>query len=50
VHQGYIVNFAKVKDFDNYSVILKANEKVPISIRKKKEVLLAYARYVESSL
>ena len=50
VHQGYIVNFSKVKDFDNYTVILKNNEKVLISARKKREVLLAYARYVESSL
>ena len=47
VHQGYIVNFSKVKDFDGYTVILKNNCKVLISVRKKREVLLAYSRYVE---
>lgn len=47
VHQGYIVNFAKVKDFDGYTVVLKNNDKVLISVRKKKEVLLAYSRYIE---
>ena len=47
VHQGYIVNFSKVKDFDGYTVVLKNNCKVLISVRKKREVLLAYSRYVE---
>ena len=47
VHQGYIVNFAKVQDFSGYSVILTSGQSVMISVRKKSEVLLAYANYVE---
>ena len=47
VHQGYIVNFAKVQDFSGYSVILTGGKSVMISVRKKNEVLLAYANYVE---
>jgi DNA-binding LytR/AlgR family response regulator len=47
VHQGYIVNFAKVQDFCGYSVILNNGQSVMISVRKKSEVLLAYANYVE---
>ena len=48
VHQGYIVNFAKVRDFSGYSVILNNGKSVMISVRKKSEVLLAYANYVEA--
>lgn len=48
VHQGYIVNFAKVQDFCGYSVILNNGQSVMISVRKKSEVLLAYANYVEA--
>lgn len=47
VHQGYIVNFEKVYEFRDYSIILDDNRSVTISTRKKKEVLLAYAKYVE---
>ena len=48
VHQGYIVNFAKVQDFCGYSVILNNGQSVMISVRKKSAVLLAYANYVEA--
>lgn len=48
VHQGYIINFAKVQDFCGYSVILNNGQSVMISVRKKSEVLLAYANYVEA--
>ena len=48
VHQGYIVNFAKVRDFSGYSVILNNGKSVMISVRKKSEVLLAYANYGEA--
>lgn len=47
IHQGYIVNFNKIKCFDKYSAILDDNRSVEISIRKKKEVLLAYSKYME---
>lgn len=47
VHQGYIVNLSKVKDFDGYNVILDNNVSVMISIRRKRAVLLEYAQYVE---
>lgn len=47
VHQGYIVNLAKVQDFKGYSAILENGQDVLISVRKKRDVLLAYAKYVE---
>lgn len=47
VHQGYIVNMAKIRRFDNYSVILEDGRAVMISVRKKAEVMIAYAKYVE---
>ena len=47
VHQGYIVNLDKVAEFDGYDVILQNGERVMMSVRKKSEVLLAYAGYVE---
>lgn len=47
VHQGYIVNFDKVYEFKDYSVVLDDNRTVMMSVRKKKEVLLAYAKYAE---
>ena len=47
VHQGYIVNLAKIQDFQGYNVILENGQTVLISVRKKREVLLAYAKYVE---
>jgi two-component system response regulator LytT len=50
VHQGYIVNFDKVYDFDGYNVILDDKRSVMISVRKKKEVILAYTKYVENNL
>lgn len=49
VHQGYIVNFSKVHDFNGYSIILDNQQSVMISVRKKKEVLLAYSKYVEEN-
>lgn len=46
IHQGYIVNFDKVKMIDGYNVVLDNDEKVMISVRKKTEVLRAYSEYV----
>lgn len=47
VHQGYIVNLAKVQDFKGYTAIMENGQEVLISVRKKRDVLLAYAKYVE---
>lgn len=45
-HQGYIVNFNKVREFEKNDVILKNGEKVMMSIRKRIEVMQAYAEYI----
>lgn len=47
VHQGYLVNMSKIKDFDEFDITLDNNEKVMISVRKKAEVLRTYADYLE---
>ncbi len=47
VHQGYIVNFEKVRRFDKYSVILNNGANVMVSVRKRTESLCAYSKYVE---
>ena len=47
IHQGYIVNFEKVRDFKGYTAVLEDGRNVMISIRKKSDVLLAYAKFVE---
>ncbi len=49
VHQGYIVNMNKVYDFDDYDIILDNGMKVPVSIRKKAEVMVNYAKFLERS-
>ena len=46
IHQGYIVNFDKVKMVDGYDVVLENDEKVMISVRKKTEVMRAYSKYI----
>ncbi len=50
VHQGYIVNFAKVYEFKEHTIVLDNRKEVMISVRKKKDVLMAYAQYVENNL
>lgn len=47
VHQGYLVNMNKIKDFIGYDVVLEGGEKVMISIRRRGEVLRQYAQYLE---
>lgn len=47
LHQGYIVNLSKICDFRGYTAVLDNGFSVPISIRKKRDTLLAYAKYVE---
>lgn len=46
VHQGYIVNFDKVKMVDGHDVVLENDEKVMISVRKKTEVMRSYSKYI----
>lgn len=50
VHQGYIVNFSKVKELNKNDFILQNGEKVMISVRKKTEVIRAYSEYLERYL
>ena len=50
IHQGYIVNLAKIKSIQGYSVILEDNTSVLVSVRKKTSFLLAYAKYLEDLL
>lgn len=47
IHQGYIVNMEKIQRFDKNSVILSNGDTVPVSVRKRKEVLDTYRKYVE---
>lgn len=50
VHQGYLVNMKYIHNFDKYFVILSRGIRVPISVRKKKEVLVTYANYLERNI
>lgn len=47
IHQGYIVNMNKIKDFEKFDIILDNNERVMISVRKKAQVLRDYALFLE---
>lgn len=47
IHQGYIVNLAKISRFNKYTAILIDGRTVAISVRKRTEVLTAYAKYIE---
>lgn len=50
VHQGYIVNLKKIHKIDHYMIILTNGNKVPISVRKKTEVITRYADFMEKTL
>lgn len=47
IHQGYIVNLEKISEIRDYDVFLSTGEKVPISTRKKSEVVLAFFNYIQ---
>ncbi len=49
IHQGYIVNMEKIYDIKGYLVVLDDKREIPISVRKKTDVLIAYAKYLERS-
>lgn len=46
IHQGYIVNMEKIQKITKTSVVLKDNRQIPMSLRKKQEVLLEYSTYI----
>lgn len=50
VHQGFLVNFEKIKCYAKSSIVLDNDCTVMMSVRKKKETLIAYARYLESCI
>ena len=50
VHQGFLVNFEKIKCYGKNNIILDNDRTVMMSVRKKKETLIAYARYLESCI
>ncbi len=46
-HQGYIVNFDKVALFDKYTVVMSNGKVLPLSRRRKIDMMLAYSEYAE---
>ncbi len=46
-HQGYIVNFDKISRFSKNSVILDDGREIPLSLRRKTEMMIAYSKYAE---
>ena len=50
VHQGYLVNFEKIKCFGKNNIVLDNDSTVMMSVRKKKETLIAYSQYLESCI
>lgn len=47
IHQGYLVNFDKIAEFSKYDVILDDGKILPMSMRRKTDVMLAYSDYAE---
>lgn len=50
IHQGYIVNMDKIRSFGKTELTLDDGRKVMVSVRKRTEVLLEFARYVEGRM
>ena len=50
VHQGFIVNMNKISSLDKFNVYLDNDEIVPISQRKRSEVLSRYAEFLGENL
>ncbi len=46
-HQGYLVNFDKIARFVKYTIVLDDGRVLPMSMRRKAEVMLAYSKYAE---
>ena len=49
VHQGYLVNMDKIKKFESYYALLDNGAKVEISVRKRRDFLMAYAKFIEEN-
>ena len=47
VHQGYVVNMSKIRSISDKFIILENGVKVEISVRKRADTLLAYAKFLE---
>ena len=50
IHQGYLVNFEKIKYFNKNDIVLDNDRMVMMSVRKKKETLIAYSKYLENHI
>ncbi len=50
VHQGYIVNFDKVRAIMKNEILLSNGKKIPISTRRYADVIKSYNNYVERLL
>ena len=46
-HEAFTVNLSKISRFDGYDVFLVNGDKIPISVRKKTALLMAYTNYYE---
>ncbi len=47
IHQGYIVNLEKIKEFYENDVTLDNGEKIMVSVRKRTAAMGAYAEFLE---
>lgn len=46
-HQAFIVNLEKINRFNGYNAILVTGDVIPISVRNKSDLLVAYSKYHE---
>lgn len=50
VHQSILVNLDHIKSIAQYDILLENNLKIPVSVRKKSDVLKAFAEYIERTV
>lgn len=50
VHQSILVNMEHIKAIEQYDIILDDDTTVPISVRKKSQVLKTFAEYIERTM
>ncbi len=50
VHQGYIVNFDKVSSIIGNDITMENGKSVPVSTRKRTEVIRAYTEYLKGCI
>lgn len=46
-HQAFIVNLGKISRFSGYNAVLTNGDVIPISVRNKKDLIVAYTDYYE---